>query len=290
MVGSFPAEIGREIELHTNSTIRGFTLAGGGCINNGGRVDTTDGVFFLKWNNRKRYPGMFAAEAKGLSLLRAAKSLKIPDVIFVSEAGENQFLVLEYIEHRDKRKSYWRDFGYGLAQIHRQTRDKFGLDHDNYIGSLVQENSATRSWVDFFIQQRLTVQLRLAVDSGKLGAETLRLFERLFVKLPGLLPQEPPSLLHGDLWAGNIMATAQGDPCLIDPAVYFGNREVDLAMTALFGGFDPLYHESYNEAYPLQPGWEERVDVYNLYPLLVHVNLFGGSYIAQTLTVVKRFV
>ena len=232
---------------------------------------------------------MFAAEAKGLALLRDVKSLKIPEVISVWEGGESQFLILEYIGQGYKKETYWRDFGSALAEIHRHTRDHFGLDHDNYIGSLPQRNAATSSWVDFFIQQRLAVQLRYAVDSRKLGAEALRLFDKLFAKLPTLLSEGPPSLLHGDLWAGNIMVTAQGDPCLIDPAVYFGNREMDLAMTALFGGFDPVYYEGYNEVYPLERGWQERADIYNLYPLLVHVNLFGGSYIAQSLAIVRRF-
>lgn len=289
MPQAIPSTIAAEIERQTGA-IKGFSSASGGCINNGGRIDTASGKYFLKWNDRKKFPGMFAVEAKGLSLLRQANVIYVPAVIHVGLAGEFQFLVLEYIQMGASDASYWRRFGSGLAALHKSSATTFGLDHNNYIGSLRQENKQSTSWVEFFIEQRLKAQLELAVDGKRIDHGLFRKFDALFAKLHTFLPEEPPSLLHGDLWSGNIISTVQGQPCLIDPAVYYGHREMDLAMTQLFGGFDCAYLDSYNEEYPLIPGYEERLDLYNLYPLLVHVNLFGGGYERQVADVLRRFV
>lgn len=287
---SVPSEIVNEIEGRTGSGITGFTSASGGCINHGGIVITKSGSFFLKWNDRKKFPGMFEAEAKGLSLLKRSTSLHVPEVIHYATAGPYQFLLLEAIEESRRAPDYWKTFGVRLAQLHKTFADQFGLDHDNYIGSLPQSNTRTSSWQEFFVEQRLRKQLRLAVDGGKLNVGISKKCELLFRKLDTLLTVEPPSLLHGDLWGGNIMINASGQPCLIDPATYFGNREVDLAMTALFGGFDPRFLDHYDEVFPLLKGYQERLDIYNLYPLLVHVNLFGGGYARQAEAVLNRFV
>lgn len=280
----------QEIEAHTGSLVRDFNFASGGCINNGGRVATTNDVFFLKWNDRMQFPGMFEAEAKGLSLLRRSSPLVAPEVLLSGQAESYQFLLMEYIDEGRRASSYWRDLGVGLAALHNARSKEFGLDHDNYIGSLPQHNKPSGSWVEFFVEQRLRVQLQIALDKGAFDESSSRKFEELFDRIPALIPTEPPSLLHGDLWGGNIMTSSQGRPCIIDPAVYYGHREVDLAMTQLFGGFDDSFLDSYREAYPLAPGYEERVVLYNLYPLLVHVNLFGGGYAAQVMHALKRFL
>jgi protein-ribulosamine 3-kinase len=290
MTGSVPSAIVRELESRTSSTVKNFLLASGGCINHGGCVLTTSGVFFLKWNDLIKFPGMFIAEARGLTLLRGAKALAVPRVILVGEAGTYQFLLLEYVVEGTKSRTFWRDFGAGLATLHRTSSSAFGLDHDNYIGSLAQLNSRQGTWVEFFVEQRLRVQLRVARDEGKLDDGITKKFEALFRKLTIILPEEPPSLLHGDLWGGNIMTSSEGKPCIIDPAVYYGHREMDLAMTRLFGGFDRSYVGAYQEVYPLLPDFEGRLDLYNLYPLLVHVNLFGGGYTSQVTNVLSRFV
>ena len=165
----------------------------------------------------------------------------------------------------------------------------FGLDHDNYIGSLPQSNHQHTSWVEFFIEERLEKQIALAKNSGALNNSTIQQFNNLFKRLKEIIPEEKPSLLHGDLWNGNYMLAADGCACLIDAAVYYDHREMDLAMTRLFGGFPEEFYESYHETFPLSSGFEERVDIHNLYPLLVHVNLFGGSYISQVKSVLSRF-
>jgi len=268
-----------------------FTSISGGCINHGGRFTTSSGVYFLKWNSLSRYPNMFATEARGLALLGQAKSIYIPDVIATGETDEHQFLLLEFIEAPGApSKSYWNDFGQQLARLHQTSAASYGLDHDNYIGSIQQINSPSHSWIEFFIHQRLQVQLQFAVHAGHASSALQRDFETLYTKLPALLPEEKPSLIHGDLWSGNILTHASGSPCLIDPAVYFGHREIDLAMTQLFGGFDGNFLDAYGEVFPLVPGFDKRVDLYNLYPLLVHVNLFGVGYLSSVNSILQRFI
>lgn len=290
MISSVPGELVQHIKSQMQCEISDFEFAGGGCINNGGRLNTNKGVFFLKWNDLHRYPDMFAVEARGLSLLRQPEAIDIPEVIHSGSTDNLQYLLLAFVEQAPRSKTYWRDLGAGLANLHRNTSPAFGLDHDNYIGSLHQYNEPMRSWLEFFIQQRLEMQIKLAVDGKRINTTFVKKFDLLFGKLPDLFLEEVPALLHGDLWSGNVITNPEGNPCLIDPAVYFGHREVDLAMTQLFGGLDRSFLETYHKTFPLLPGFEERFDIYNLYPLLVHVNLFGGGYKAQVNTIVNRFV
>ena len=287
---SVPHAVVEEIETRLKSAVRSFSFASGGCINHGGKVTTSQGTYFLKWNDLDNFPGMFAAEAKGLSLLGETKTLTVPRVINTGEAGPFQFLLLECIQPGGKAADYWERFGSGLAGLHKTSATHFGLDHDNFIGALPQRNARCISWPEFFVQQRIIPQLQIAIDTGKTDRSLIGKFDALFRRLPSLLVNEPPSLLHGDLWSGNLMTDSTGKPCIIDPAVYYGHREMDLAMTQLFGGFDPLYFKSYEEVYPLSPGYEDRLDICNLYPLLVHVNLFGGGYASQVTSTVSRFV
>jgi protein-ribulosamine 3-kinase len=275
--------------------IDGAFPVGGGSINDAWRLETDAGRFFLKTNSADRYPSMFEAEADGLRRLREAGPLHVPEVIAHGEVRntadhDDSFLLLEWIEGGIKGPSFWAEFGKGLAQLHRHTQERFGLERDNYIGSLVQRNTPERDWPSFFIHQRLEPQLKMARDRKRVEAGMAFRFERLFHQMDGLFPNEPPALLHGDLWSGNFLCDHMGRPVLIDPAVYYGHREVDLAMTRLFGGFDAEFYTAYMNEHPMQEGWEERVDVCNLYPLLVHVNLFGGGYVLQAEAVLKRFL
>ncbi|MDQ3193264.1 MAG: fructosamine kinase family protein [Bacteroidota bacterium] len=261
----------------------------GGCINETVKIETTSGNYFLKWNSKKSYPGMFEAERKGLTLLNQQKALKIPFVITSGETENQAFLLLEYIESGSKAENFWNDFGKSLATLHKTTAPEFGLDHDNYIGSLAQSNLQNKSWTSFFIQERLEPQIKLARDKGQIETKIIEGFASLYKKLEEIFIPEPPALIHGDLWSGNFTTTEKGLPCIFDPAVYFGHREMDIAMSRLFGGFDQQFYNSYNSHFPLQKGWEERIDICNLYPLLVHVNLFGGGYLQQIKMILKKF-
>jgi protein-ribulosamine 3-kinase len=227
---------------------------------------------------------MFAAEAKGLALLRKANAFCIPEIIL----QENDQLFLEWLERTPPPASGWRVAGEKLAQLHKNSASLFGLDHDNYIGSLPQSNKWHETWADFFAQERIFPQLKMARDHHKIDAALMKKAERFCSALTEIFPAEPPALLHGDLWSGNFFFSTKG-PAIFDPAVYYGHREMDLAMTKLFGGFDADFYEGYEEEFPLEKSWKERVDLCNLYPLLVHVNLFGGSYVQDVKLVLEKF-
>jgi len=266
-----------------------ISFTGGGCINETAKVKTNAGTFFAKWNNAKRFPGMLEAEAKGLQLLKEANEIKVPDVIVQKIMDDTQYLILESIESTGRSKNFWNDFGKSLAKLHNHTSKHFGLEHDNYIGSLPQSNRKNKKWDEFFILERLEPQLKLARDEGRIGNSVLQRFGKLFSQLDKIFPEEKPSLLHGDLWSGNYMAGSNGEPVIIDPAVYFGHREMDLGMTKLFGGFASGFYEAYNEEFPLENNWQERTDICNLYPLMVHVNLFEGNYAMQAESILRKF-
>ncbi len=274
----------------SNIELIDFSYHAGGCINNGGKLTTSSGDYFLKWNSSTTYPAMFEAEAKGLKLLRRPEVIFIPEVIGHGESDSHQFLLIEYIHQAPRSRLYWRDLGIQLAALHGHSHTEYGLDHNNYIGSLPQSNRQHKSWIDFFVEERVNFQLRLAVECGRASQSWVQRFDKLYSKLPSLMPAELPALLHGDLWGGNLITSSNGDPALIDPAVYYGHREADLSMTRLFGGFDPEFYRSYENALPLAPGFEDRVGLYNLYPLLVHLNLFGSAYESSILTVLRRFI
>ena len=269
--------------------IRGAQPVGGGCINSSYCIKTGSGKYFLKWNDATRYPGMFEAEARGLALLLKSKTLRVPVVLDTGITGSDSFILMEWIEAGKKQRNFWMEFGRKLAHLHKNSNEKFGLDHDNYIGSLKQKNNPHASWSSFFYEERLLPQFEMARYSGLLDKASDQQLQQLAKLLPEIMPDEASSFLHGDLWTGNYLVDEKGEACLMDPAVYYGHREVDLAMTRLFGGFDEEFYMSYEEEYPLKPGFENRVDLHNLYPLLVHVNLFGGGYVSQVKSILSRF-
>jgi fructosamine-3-kinase len=200
-----------------------------------------------------------------------------------------QFLVLELVPTGAPACDFDEKLGRGLAALHRFGASGFGLDHDNFIGSLPQANAPIGSWPEFYRERRLEAQLRRAADEGRASTRMRQGFERLFRVLDDLCgPAEPPARLHGDLWGGNLLCDDRGAPCLIDPAVYGGHREMDLGMMRLFGGFGARVFEAYDEVWPLADGHHERVPLYQLYPLMVHVNLFGGSYVGSVEAALER--
>lgn len=269
--------------------VRSFLRASGGCINNTYSIESSHGKFFLKLNDLKSYPGMFEAEKKGLQFLRNASPCFIPKVFSSGSINTLSYLLIEYIPRGNITSSFWVVFGESLAKLHRNTNELYGLDHDNYIGSLPQSNKQHKSWTEFFILERLEPQLKLAKDERKISSDLSAQFKRLFNRLENIFPLEKPALLHGDLWSGNFMCTSEGKPCIFDPAVYYGHREIEIAMTKLFGDFDKEFYEAYISQYPLEKGWEERLDICNLYPLMVHVNLFGGGYLSQVANILRKF-
>ena len=270
-----------------SAEITGFEAASGGCINNGGRLRTSIGDYFLKWNSADKFPLMFETEAAGLDLLLSAGEIGLPKPIAHGLAGNHAFLLMEYLEAASPVPDQGRRFGSALAALHKHTDSRFGLDHNNYIGSLPQSNRQHKKGINFFIKERLQPQIE--IGKGSLPLNLLKKFETLFNELGTLLPNEAQALVHGDLWGGNYMTGPDGQAWLIDPAVHFGSREAELAFTYMFGGFDDDFYRSYQEAFPLDPGFDQRIEIYNLYPSLVHLNLFGNSYLGGIKRVLQKF-
>ena len=269
---------------------------GGGCINPAYHLRHAGGELFLKCNPNAP-PGMFAAEAEGLKAMREADSgLLVPEVIEVGEPGDNGagWLLLEWLSAAPGTAMDSAALGSGLAALHRSPGGRWGWHRDGFIGSLPQRNTPAGSWADFWREARLEPQLQRAEEQGYDLGPTAH-WRRLFQALPGLLgvaEADGPSLLHGDLWGGNVLAASCGAgirPALVDPAAYHGHREVDLAMSELFGGFDRGFYAAYERAWPLEPGYRpRRRAVYQLFYLLVHVNLFGAAYIRPTRDALER--
>ena len=257
--------------------LRSITSVGGGDINAAARVETAQARYFVKWNDRS-HPPMFQAEARGLNLLAAANALRIPRVIAVID--QPAALVLEWIDPGSNKSAAAEALGRGLAQQHRSSAEQYGLDHDNTIGSTPQQNTQSRSWIEFYRDRRLGAQRELAQRNGYLTPDRARRLDRVLDHLAQWIDEAVvvPALLHGDLWGGNYLIDAQGDPVLIDPAVYYGDRAAEIAFTELFGGFGPRFYAAYHEAWPLDRGYADRRDLYNLYHLLNHLNLFGEGY------------
>jgi len=260
----------------------------GGSINQCWHAETKTGKsFFVKQNKIKDQEGMFLAEAKGLGLMKHSGA-KTPEVIKVHTDREEQYLILSYHRHLAPTPKSWIEAGKMLAQMHSQHQDNFGLDHSNYMGSLVQENANSATFHDFFVNSRILPQLKIARDCGRLSNMHSRKFDQLCLHYESMIPKEKPSLVHGDLWSGNFHSSNDGI-LLIDPAVSFSHREVDLAMTQLFGSQDANFYEAYKESYPLESGLKERVPLFNMYPLLIHLNLFGNSYLIEIDAILRRY-
>jgi protein-ribulosamine 3-kinase len=262
----------------------------GGSISRTLRVDSDRGPLLLKLESDER-ADMLRAENESLDALRRTGALAVPAVLACGVADASAYLALEWIEFGAKTEQAERALGRGLAELHRSTAADYGWHRDNYIGRTPQRNDRGDDWARFFRDMRLGPQLDLArrnalpVEAVTLGATLLGDIERLLEHHAPV-----PSLLHGDLWSGNWGAARNGVPYLYDPAVYFGDREADLAMTRLFGGFGPAFYRAYEAQWPLPPGFERRVDLYNLYHVLNHFNLFGGAYAGQAAGMLRRLV
>ncbi|MCR4953082.1 MAG: fructosamine kinase family protein [Treponema sp.] len=269
----------------------------GGDINKayGLTLNTGDKIFMKA--NAKSNAAFFTSEAAGLQAIAATKAIKTPEILCTgTDDGEDvgySFLLLKFIKSASPRKDYWEIFARELATMHKADTSAivkgFGFSQDNFLGANPQINTQTTKWIDFFRENRLAPQFKKA-DSYFTPEDRTKITKLLDNLDRFLVEPENPSLLHGDLWAGNVMCGPDGKAMLIDPATYIGHREADLAMTELFGGFPPSFYDAYREAFPLQSGYEDRHDLYNLYQLLNHLNLFGPTYLGPVLSIVGEYV
>ncbi|RIH63265.1 fructosamine kinase [Mariniphaga sediminis] len=279
-------KFGKAVEINSSGSL------GGGCINNASKIETNAGTFFLKWNGNCA-SDIFLREAESLEELRNAASgqLAVPKVFAAKEVnGTPGFLVLEYLEPGWGKGNSDEKLGRGLATIHRFSSEKFGFYNDNYCGSTPQNNSWHTSWPEFFRDNRLRYLLGLIRQERSLPASEMKVYEQLLERIPELIPGDcTPVLIHGDLWSGNYMNTANG-PALIDPASYYANYEMEMGIMTMFGGFSQRFYSAYNEVNPLPAGWRERNSLYQLYHVLNHYYLFGGGYGSQAFHIAKSYL
>ena len=251
----------------------------GGCINQGYAVSGNGLIYFVKINQANQ-EAMFAAEALGLKQIHVTKTIRVPEPICWGIAEKSSYLVLEWLEFGGGNSQSWEKMGQNLAHLHQVSlSDRFGWHCNNTIGSTPQINTISNNWADFFAHQRIGYQLRLAKERGGNFPDE----DQVIPAISEILSQHQPhpSLVHGDLWSGNAAITVDGEPVILDPATYWGDREVDLAMTELFGGFPAAFYRGYNDVFPLDAGYQKRKTLYNLYHILNHFNLFGGGYASQ---------
>lgn len=268
---------------------RGSQPIFGGDINEACLLNYGEKKFFVKTNSARKYPQMFEMEAKGLEILAQKTNFEIPTVLAAGEYDDIGYLLLEYIKQGDKKSNFWYSFGEALAGMHGESAKHFGLDHHNYIGKLHQSNNYQNSWPEFFAKERVEPQFEMAFNNGYFQSADSKLVERFLAQTEKLIPAEKPALVHGDLWNGNFLNSPTGHPVLIDPAIYYGHREMDIAMMHLFGGFTDELFQKYQELMPLEQGWKERLEFHNIYPILVHANLFGGGYPDRARRIMKRY-
>lgn len=281
-----------KVEEISGSGIKKIVPVTGGCISSAFKINFNGDLdAFLKVDPECRN-NMFYKEANGLKELKKAGAIRIPDVLGVSE----NFILLENIDSSPAKKEFFRDFALNFSTMHRFTGKTFGFYEDNFIGSTPQlnipEEGQENNWTDFYFNKRILYQFKLAEKNGRSSEDLRKVIGKLENKIYSIFKgsEELPSLLHGDLWSGNYIADENGDACLIDPAVYYGHREADLAMTKLFGGFSNEFYEVYNENFPLPDGYGERENIYNLYHALNHLNIFGNGYYNKVLTLAKHYL
>lgn len=282
----FLKEIERLLNAHLDKalTIIRCTQVYGGDINQSFIIETPSEKYFLKVNDNAA-EDMFEKEFNGLDLLKEAACIDVPTPVLY---GTN-FLVMECITKGNPRNDFWLGFANGLARLHKQTHHHFGLSENNYIASLPQPNNYCESWGEFYSICRIMPLVKKTFDHDKFDKSDVNRIEKLYTKFDELFPAEKPSLLHGDLWSGNFMVNKNGFAIIYDPAVYYGHREMDIAMTLLFGGFDKTFYTHYNEIFPLEKNWQQRIELCQLYPLLVHLALFGGHYYHNVMDIAKKY-
>lgn len=275
--------------LGFGTKLKSASLVAAGNHNQGIQLESSEGFFFLKLNFDHERDILFK-ESTGLKLLKESTFLKVPSTFGAGRIGDYNYLLTEFIRTGRSQLEYWENLGLGLAHLHLTHAEKFGLEEDNYIATIPQKNNQSSNWGDFFIQERLDPLVGKAYFEQLIPLDFLKKFQEIYPKIDSYFPKEKPALVHGDLWSGNVLITSEGEPCLIDPAIYYGHREMDLAFSKLFGGFDAVFYESYESVFPIEPEFERRMAIYNLYPLLVHLNLFGTSYLPSIERTVTKLI
>lgn len=275
-------------ENELKSAIHEIKPEAGGSINEVFKVtDKSAREWLVKMNQAKTFPQMFEKECFALTEL-ASKGLHVPENPTVYRVKEMQFLTMKYYSHVALTHQHWFKAGENLANLHTKSSETFGWEHDNFMGTLVQLNHAQSDFYSFYRENRIEPLVKMCRDQNLLNSNHVQQTEKLFLRIEEIIPPEKPACIHGDLWRGNILTTKQG--CVfIDPAAAFSHREFDMAMTMLFETFPKEFYEGYQATFPLEKGWQQRVDVFNLYPLLVHLKLFGGSYLSQVSQILRPF-
>ncbi|WP_053990331.1 fructosamine kinase family protein [Mangrovimonas sp. TPBH4] len=261
-----------------NESILDFQSISGGDISQAYKLNTKHNSYFLKTNKSPKALDMFQKEALGLKLIAETNTISTPNVLHCSQLEDISLLLMEYIPAKTPSSKDFKTLGEELGNLHKVSNNSFGFDSDNYIGSLHQSNKPTDTWIEFYVNERLFPQLQLAIQNQLLLDSECPSKEQMIEKLAPFFQNVVPSLLHGDLWSGNYLISQDGTPYLIDPAPYYGHHEVDIAMTKLFGGFAPEFYMAYYKKHPESSYTEDRISIYQLYYLLVHLNLFGKSY------------
>jgi fructosamine-3-kinase len=267
-----------------------FNPVSGGSINETWQIRSASGnSYFCKIHKRSDLPDLFITESNGLRRLAETGYFVLPRVLACDHRDDLQVLVLEWVREGIRTEKFWEVFGARLALLHAINAPYFGLDEDNYMGSFRQSNLLSVEWTDFLRERRLEPQVHLALDSGSINNREVRQFERLYNRLQEIYPPEASSLLHGDLWSGNFICNEDGIPVLIDPAIYFGHRSMDIGMTTLFGGFSQRFYESYEYHFPVSADFRVQCEISRLYPLLIHLNLFGKGYLPEILRTIQQY-
>lgn len=261
----------------------------GGSISSAYLINTTQAQFFIKINSADSAIEMFHAEQKGLEAIEYTDTIAVPHVHLVGTHNENAYILMDYVESKRPTPSDYGKLGEKLAMLHQIKADKFGFSSDNFIGSLPQSNNTHGNWSEFYWSERISPQFELAMEKELLRSEEIPSIEQFINIFNSVTSNVEPSILHGDLWGGNYLISNEGTPYLIDPAVYYGHYMVDIAMSQLFGSFGSEFYNSYHKIIAKSENYNEQIDLYQLYFLLVHLNMFGKGYYSSVSTILKRY-
>lgn len=273
-----------------NLNINNIYPVKGGALSDTYCIESYEKKYFLKLNTAQNFPLLFEKEINGLNKIQELSPFNIPEIYQTgTTTNDFQYLILEWIDKTEPTIISWENFGKNLAQLHKNTNAEFGWEEDNYIAIIIQPNQFKASWEKFYSENRIMPMIKLLADKKLLNLKEQKAAENLCSDLGNIFPKEKPALIHGDLWNGNIITRSNQEITLIDPAIYYGHREMDLALADLFGGFDDTFLDSYNEVFPIANNFKERKSIAQLYPLLVHAYLFEGYYIKDVQTILKKF-